>query len=53
MRVLLQPAFILHRRPYRDTSLLLEAFSHEHGRLGLVARGAASARSRLKSVLQP
>ena len=53
MRVLLQPAFILHRRPYRDTSLLLEAFSHEHGRLGLVARGAASARSRLKSMLQP
>ena len=53
MRVQLQPAFILHRRPYRDTSLLLEAFSHEHGRLGLVARGAASARSRLKSVLQP
>ncbi|QQS52986.1 MAG: DNA repair protein RecO [Candidatus Competibacteraceae bacterium] len=53
MRVLLQPAFILHRRPYRDTSLLLEAFSREHGRLGLVARGAASARSRLKSVLQP
>ncbi|MDG4555400.1 MAG: DNA repair protein RecO [Candidatus Competibacter sp.] len=53
MRVLLQPAFILHRRPYRDTSLLLEAFSHEHGRLGLVARGAASVRSRLKSVLQP
>ena len=53
MRVLLQPAFVLHRRPYRDTSLLLEAFSREHGRLGLVARGAASARSRLKSVLQP
>ncbi|MCB1823121.1 MAG: DNA repair protein RecO [Candidatus Competibacteraceae bacterium] len=53
MRVLLQPAFILHRRPYRDTSLLLDAFSHDHGRLGLVARGAASARSRLKSVLQP
>ena len=53
MRVLLQPAFILHRRPYRDTSLLLEAFSHEYGRLGLVARGAASARSRWKSVLQP
>lgn len=53
MRVLLQPAYILHRRPYRDASLLLEAFSREHGRLGLVARGAASTRSRLKSVLQP
>ena len=53
MRVLLQPAFILHRRPYRDTSLLLEAFSRECGRLGLVARGAVAPRSRLKGLLQP
>jgi len=53
MRVLLQPAFILHRRPYRDSSLLLEALSREYGRLGLIARGAASSRSRLKGVLQP
>jgi DNA repair protein RecO (recombination protein O) len=53
MRVLLQPAFILHRRPYLNTSLLLEAFGREHGRLGLVARGAASPRSRLKGLLQP
>jgi DNA repair protein RecO (recombination protein O) len=53
MRVLLQSAFLLHRRPYRDSSLLLEAFSQEHGRLGLVARGASSSRSRLKGLLQP
>ncbi len=53
MRVLLQPAFILHRRPYRDTSLLLEVFGRDHGRLGLVARGAVAPRSRLKGLLQP
>lgn len=53
MRVLLQPAFILHRRPYRDTSLLLEAFGQDHGRVGLVARGAVAPRSRLKGLLQP
>lgn len=53
MRVLLQPAFILHRRPYRDTSLLLEILGQEHGRLGLVARGAAAPRSRWKGLLQP
>lgn len=53
MRVLLQPAFILHRRPYLNTSLLLEAFAREHGRLGLVARNAVSSRSRLKGLLQP
>ncbi|MDS4021746.1 MAG: DNA repair protein RecO [Candidatus Competibacter sp.] len=53
MRVLLQPAFILHRRPYRNTGLLLEAFGRECGRLGLVARNAVSPRSRLKGLLQP
>ena len=40
MKTSLQPAYILHSRPYRDTSLLLEAFTAEQGRLSLVARGA-------------
>lgn len=40
MRVNLQPAYILHSRPYRDSSSLLEVFTAEHGRLSLVARGA-------------
>ncbi|CDH45241.1 MAG: DNA repair protein RecO [Candidatus Competibacteraceae bacterium] len=53
MRALLQSAFILHRRPYRNTSVLLEVFSQERGRLGLVARGAAAPKSRLKGLLQP
>lgn len=52
-RVSLDPAYILHGRPYRETSLLLEAFSREHGRAGLVARGARGARSRWKNMLQP
>lgn len=53
MRVLLQPAFVLHRRPYGNASLLLEVLGREHGRLGLVARNAVSPRSRLKGLLQP
>lgn len=53
MQILLQSAFILHRKPYRNTSLLLEIFSQERGRLGLVARGAAAPKSRLKGLLQP
>ena len=53
MRIILQPAFVLHRRPYRNTSLLLEIFSWEYGRIGLVARGVRTPRSRLKGVLQP
>jgi len=40
MRVNLQPAYVLHRRPYRDSSMLLEVLTAEHGRISLVARGA-------------
>jgi DNA repair protein RecO (recombination protein O) len=40
MRTALQPAYILHSRPYRDTSLILEVFTMEQGRLSLVAKGA-------------
>ena len=54
MRLENQPAFILHARPWRETSLLLEAFTRDHGRVGLVARGVRSARSRLpRASLQP
>jgi DNA repair protein RecO (recombination protein O) len=49
----LQPGYVLHRKPYRDSSLLIEAFSENHGRLGLVARGARSRRGGLAGVLQP
>ncbi len=52
-KVNLAPGFVLHRRPYRDTSLLIEAFCPEHGRVGLVARGAGSGRSRRAALLQP
>jgi DNA repair protein RecO (recombination protein O) len=52
-RVALQPAYILHSRPYRETSQLLEIFSREHGRVGAVARGARGPRSRWKGILQP
>lgn len=49
----LQPGYILHQRAYRDTSLLLEVFTREHGRFGLVARGARAPRSRIRGLLQP
>jgi DNA repair protein RecO (recombination protein O) len=40
MRVSLQPSYVLHSRPYRDSSALLEVFTAEYGRISLVARGA-------------
>lgn len=52
-QVLQAPAFLLHRTPYRDTSQIIEIFSAEHGRLGLVARGSRRPKSRLRSLLQP
>ncbi len=52
IRVSLEPAWILHHYPYRDTSLLVEVFSRQHGRIGLVARGARSARARWHGHLQ-
>lgn len=35
-----QPAYILYQRPFRDTSVLLEIFSQDYGRISLIARGA-------------
>jgi DNA repair protein RecO (recombination protein O) len=54
MRVEAQPAYVLHARAYRETSLLLECLSLEHGRVGLVARGVRRERSRFsRAILQP
>lgn len=39
-RVALQPSYILHSRPYRDSSMLLEVLTAELGRISVVARGA-------------
>ena len=49
----LTPAFVLHRRRYGDTSLLVELLTREEGRIPVVARGAASLRSRRRASLQP
>ena len=54
MRLEQQPAYVLHARPYRETSLLLECLTREHGRLGVVARGVRGERARLRrSQLEP
>lgn len=48
MRLDQQPAYVLHARPYRETSLLLECLTRDHGRLGVVARGVRGERARLR-----
>ncbi len=47
-----QPAFVLHSYPYRETSLIVEAFTQAHGRVGMVARGAKRPRSEMRGLLQ-
>ena len=46
-----EPAFILHTRPWRETSLIVDVFSRHYGRIGLVARGARRQGSSLKARL--
>jgi DNA repair protein RecO (recombination protein O) len=54
MRLTAEPAFVLHTRAWRETSLLVEALSAQHGRMGLVARGVRVAKAHLlRSALQP
>src|SRR6185437_6755140 len=54
MRVENQPAYILHARAWRETSMLLEVFSRDHGRIGLLARGVRGARARVtRAMLEP
>jgi DNA repair protein RecO (recombination protein O) len=53
MRVQHAPAWVLHHRPFRDTSRILDILSRDHGRLSLVARGSRSAKSRLRGILRP
>ncbi|TKI06806.1 DNA repair protein RecO [Martelella alba] len=48
-----QRAFVLHGRPYSETSLLLDFFTENSGRVRILAKGARSRRSALKGVLQP
>lgn len=49
----LEPAWLLHHRPWSDSSRILELFTREHGRVTLFAHGARRPRSPLRSVLRP
>ncbi len=49
----LTPGYILHHRPYRDTSRILDVITRDQGRLSLFARGVRGPKARLASILQP
>lgn len=52
-RTELEPGYVLHHRPWRDTSRILDVFTREQGRLSLFARGVRGPKSQLASLLQP
>jgi DNA repair protein RecO (recombination protein O) len=45
--------YVLHTYPYKETSLILQAWTEKHGRLGLVAKGARRPKSAQRAVLVP
>ena len=52
MRVETQIAYILHKRPFRDSSQIIEVFTRDHGRVTLMSRGSRGAKSRSSGLLQ-
>jgi DNA repair protein RecO (recombination protein O) len=51
-RVTGQPGFVLHSYPYKETSLIVDMFTRDFGRVGVVAKGAKRPLSKLRGVLQ-
>lgn len=51
-RVVNQPGFVLHSYAYKETSLIVDVFSRDYGRIALVAKGAKRPHSKLRGVLQ-
>lgn len=45
--------YLLHRRAYRETSMIVTIFTQQQGKLSAMVRGVRSAKSDKKSVLQP
>lgn len=52
-RVQQEPGYVLHHRPFRDSSQILDLLTRDHGRVAVVARGSRGGKSRLAGVLRP
>ncbi len=52
-RVADEPAFVLHRYDWSESSLVLDVFTRHHGRMALVAKGAKRPHSNLRPVIMP
>jgi DNA repair protein RecO (recombination protein O) len=52
-RIADEPAYVLHRYDWSESSLILEVFTRQHGRIALVAKGAKRPSSSFRPVLLP
>jgi len=48
-----EPAWLLHHRPFRDSSQILDILSRDQGRLAVVSKGSRGAKSKLRGILRP
>src|SRR3954468_11419949 len=46
-----EPGYVVHTYPYKETSLIVEAFTRRYGRVAVLARGARRPRSAMRGVL--
>lgn len=53
VRVNQQRGFILHRRPYSESSLIVDVFTHDHGRLALIAKGCRKKKTQAQGLFLP
>lgn len=53
MRVSHEPGYVLHTRPYRETSLLIDVFTRTYGRITVLAKGIRQLNSRKRSAMMP
>jgi DNA repair protein RecO (recombination protein O) len=49
----LKPAFVLHHRRYQESSLIVELFTPNQGRIGVLAKGALGGKTNRSGSLQP
>jgi DNA repair protein RecO (recombination protein O) len=52
-RIQQQAAYVLHHRPFRDSSQILDIVTRDYGKIAVVARGSRGSKSRLAGLLRP
>ena len=52
-RVQYQNSYVLHTRPYSESSLLIDAFSRDYGRVSLLGKGVRRLKSKLRGMIRP